>query len=56
LYKKFQELDDEVKGVLTNKQLLNLPEFRYTPFRSRLIYGLQLKSDHQVAQLKNITN
>jgi len=45
LYEKFQTLDENTAGVLTNQQLLNLDEFKYTPFRRRLIYGLQLKSD-----------
>ena len=40
LYKKFQELDEDQTGTLTNKQLLNLAEFRYTPFRTRLFDGL----------------
>jgi Ca2+-binding EF-hand superfamily protein len=48
LYKKFSELDEDNHGELTNRQLLNLPEFRFTPFRSRLFYALQLKSDNQV--------
>ena len=48
LYRKYQELDLESKGVITNQELLNLDEFKFTPFRSRLIYGLQLKSDEQV--------
>lgn len=40
LYKKFQDLDDDGTGSLTNKQLLNLDEFKYNPFRTRLIYAL----------------
>lgn len=56
LYKKFQDLDEHSKGVLTNRQLLNLPEFKYTPFRTRLVYALQLKSDTQVKNMRNMQN
>lgn len=48
LYQKFGELDETKQGKITNKELLNLAEFRFTPFRSRLVYALQLKSDAQV--------
>ena len=34
LFKKFQELDEGSAGLLTNKEMLNLAEFKYTPFRS----------------------
>ena len=53
LYKKFQELDEQTAGVLTNQELLNLSEFKFTPFRRRLLYGLQLKNDEQVRIMKN---
>lgn len=42
--------------MLTNRQLLNLAEFQYTPFRSRLFYALQLKSDEEVLKIKNMQN
>jgi hypothetical protein len=56
LYQKFQELDEDNAGALTNKQLLNLDEFRFTPFRTRLIDGLQLKSDIQVRATRQMMN
>ena len=36
LFIKFKELDTTTRGMLTNKEFLNLPELRYTPFRIRL--------------------
>ena len=42
--------------MLTNREMLNLPEFRFTPFRPRLIYALQLKSDKQVEEMRNLQN
>lgn len=56
LYKKFQDLDDDSTGSLTNRQLLNLDEFKYNPFRTRLIYALQLKTDQQVQEIKDMKN
>lgn len=50
LYEKFQELDREKKGALTNAEFLELPEFKYCPFRRRLLYALQLKTDEEVKE------
>eukprot|EP00347_Sterkiella_histriomuscorum_P008767 403343834 len=36
----------------TEEEFLNLAELRYTPFRSRLIDGFQLKSDEDVKTMK----
>jgi len=44
------------KGTLTNREFLNLPELRYTPFRKRLIEGFQLKSDSDVRTMRLMRN
>ena len=56
LYEKFLQLDEDNQGMLTNIQLLNLPEFKFTPFRTRLFYALQLKSDEEVIKIRNMQN
>ena len=52
LYKKYQELDVTGRGLLTNKEFLDLPELRYTPFRSRLIDGFPLRTDENVRAMR----
>lgn len=42
--------------MLTNAEMLNLAEFKFTPFRPRLVYALQLKSDKQVEEMRNLQN
>lgn len=54
LYKKFIQLDVNNRGVLTNKEFLELPELKYTPFRPRLIDGFQLKTDDDVRAIRVI--
>ena len=54
MFKKFQELDTTQRGTLTNKEFLELPELRYTPFRRRLIDGFPLKADADVRALRNV--
>ncbi len=51
IFKKFQELDVTGRNMLTNKEFLELPELKYTPFRSRLVEGFQLKSDSDVKSM-----
>lgn len=51
IYKKFQELDVKGRSVLTNREFLELAELKYTPFRSRLIKGFQLKKDGDVKDM-----
>lgn len=52
LLEKFMQLDVQKRGALTNKEFLDLPELRYSPFRPRLIDAFPLKVDNDVQTLK----
>jgi Ca2+-binding EF-hand superfamily protein len=45
LYKKFIKLEPNEQGCISNNQLLELPEFKYCPFRTHLIRVFQLDKE-----------
>ncbi|TNV76445.1 hypothetical protein FGO68_gene8344 [Halteria grandinella] len=54
LYKKFLQLDSTGRGILTNREFLELPELKYTPFRPRLLDGFPLKTDEEIKSLRMV--
>lgn len=44
LYIKFQKLEPNEEGLISNTQLLELPEFKYCPFRNHLLRVFKLIS------------
>ncbi len=42
---KFKKLEPNFEGKISNSQLLQLPEFKYSPFKHSLIRALGLKQD-----------
>lgn len=48
LYHRFNELDIDKKSKLSNQEFLSMRELLYNPFRHRIKYALQMKSDEYV--------
>lgn len=47
LYGKFKKLEPNAEGFISNSQLLELPEFKYCPFRKHLTRVFKLEPDPQ---------
>jgi Ca2+-binding EF-hand superfamily protein len=56
LMKKFYQLDPNEEGLLSNSQLLEFPQFKYSPFRKHLlrVFKLNTSEDDLPQQADNI--